>query len=227
MFLHLFCVSLLRFSLRHVFVSSSSRACLSVVCELCFSEFLCSLILLLGFFFSLNYYNIFIILYWFLLFSFPPSFKFIIIINVCFRFFVFLASSCRGCLTILHDERTTTKKKKEEELGAKTLSLSLCSQNPNPPKERIVSRGAVFSLCAFGFGCECVCATSVRRRFWMLPGHGFVGCLCVCVCVCFCLKRALALSLSVRSHCLCLGLSRFLPFFSPLALSLSLISTSV
>lgn len=45
--------------------------------------------------------------------------------------------------------------------------------------------------------------------------------LVVCVCVCFCLKRALALSLSVRSHCLCLGLSRFLPFFSPLALSLS------
>lgn len=131
---------------------------------------------------------------------------------------VLVAVAWRFCMT-----NAQPPKKKEEELGAKTLSLSLCSQNPNPPKERIVSRGAVFSLCAFGFGCECVCATSVRRRFWMLPGHGFVGCLCVC----FCLKRALALSLSVRSHCLCLGLSRFLPFFSPLALSLSLISTSV
>lgn len=125
---------------------------------------------------------------------------------------VLVAVAWRFCMT-------NAQPPKKEELGAKTLSLSLCSQNPNPPKERIVSRGAVFSLCAFGFGCECVCATSVRRRFWMLPGHGFVGCLCVCVC--FCLKRALALSLSVRSHCLCLGLSRFLPFFSPLALSLS------
>lgn len=57
--------------------------------------------------------------------------------------------------------------------------------------------------------CVCLCATSVRRRFWMLPGAW----LFVCV---FCLKRALALSLSVRSHCLCLGLSRFLPSFSHL-----------
>lgn len=105
--------------------------------------------------------------------------------------------------------------KKEEELGATTLSLR--SQNPNPPKERIVSRGAVFSLCAFGFGCECVCVCCVLRPFVVdfgcFRGHG-------CLCVCFCLKRALALSLSVRSHCLCLGLSRFLPSFSHL-LSLS------
>lgn len=150
MFLHLFCVSLLRFSLRHVFVSSSSRAFLSVVCELCFSEFLCSLILLLGFFFSLNYYNIFIILYWFLLFSFPPSFKFIIIINVCFRFFVFLASSCRGCLTILHDERTTTKKRR---IGGKnSLSLSLLTE-PKPAE-----REDCFSWCCFQFVC---------LRFWL------------------------------------------------------------
>lgn len=105
--------------------------------------------------------------------------------------------------------------KKEEELGATTLSLR--SQNPNPPKERIVSRGTVFSLCAFGFGCECVCVCCVLRPFVVgfgcFRGHG-------CLCVCFCLKRALALSLSVRSHCLCLGLSRFLPSFSHL-LSLS------
>lgn len=45
--------------------------------------------------------------------------------------------------------------------------------------------------------------------FGCFRGHG-------CLCVCFCLKRALALSLSVRSHCLCLGLSRFLPSFSHL-----------
>lgn len=99
-------------------------------------------------------------------------------------------------------------------MGATTLSLR--SQNPNPPKERIVSRGAVFSLCAFGLGCECVCAVCYVRSSSILDASGG---MVVCVCV-FCLKRALALSLSVRSHCLCLGLSRFLPSFSHL-LSLS------
>lgn len=82
--------------------------------------------------------------------------------------------------------------------------------DPNPPKERIVSRGAVFSLCAFGLGCECVFVCYVRSSSILDASGGMV------VCVCFCLKRALALSLSVRSHCLCLGLSRFLPSFSHL-----------
>lgn len=93
-------------------------------------------------------------------------------------------------------------------MGATTLSLR--SQNPNPPKERIVSRGAVFSLCAFGLGCECVFVCYVRSSSMLDASGGMVVCLCLC------LKRALALSLSVRSHCLCLGLSRFLPSFSHL-----------
>lgn len=131
---------------------------------------------------------------------------------MCFRFFVFLASSCRGCLTILHDERTTTKK--EEELGATTLSLR--SQNPNPPKERIVSRGAVFSLCAFGIGCECVCC--VLRPF--VVGFGCFrrhGCLCVCF-----LSQARARSLTFGSLTLSLSRSVSLsPLFLSLALSIS------
>lgn len=176
----------------------------------CLSEFLYALILLLGFFVSLNYYNIFIILYWFLLFSFPPSFKFIIIINVCFRFFVFLASSCRGCLTILHDERTTTTKRR---IGANN-SLSLLT-DPNPTKERIVSRGAVFSVCAFGFGCECMCYV---RSSSILDASGGINLLVVCLCVCF-LSQARARSLTFGS--LTLSLSRSVSL-SPLFLSLAL-----
>lgn len=94
-------------------------------------------------------------------------------------------------------------------------SLSMRSQNPNPPKERIVSRGAVFSLCAFGFGCECVClcATSVRRRFWMLPEAWLF--------VCF-LSQARARSLTFGSLTLSLSRSVSLsPLFLSLALSLS------
>lgn len=106
--------------------------------------------------------------------------------------------------------------KKEEELGATTLSLR--SQNPNPPKKRIVSRGAVFSLCAFGFGCECVCvclcATSVRRRFWMLPGAWLF--------VCVFLSQARARSLTFGSLTLSLSRSVSLsPLFLSLALSIS------
>lgn len=99
------------------------------------------------------------------------------------------------------------KKRRRRIEGNNSLSALT---DPNPPKERIVSRGAVFSLCAFGLGCECVCVCVLRPfvvDFGCFRGHG-------CLCVCFCLKRALALSLSVRSHCLCLGLSRFLPSFS-------------
>lgn len=77
----------------------------------------------------------------------------------------------------------------------------------------------LFSVCVpSGLAVSvCVCVCVLRPfvvGFGCFRGHG-------CLCVCFCLKRALALSLSVRSHCLCLGLSRFLPSFSHL-LSLSL-----
>lgn len=148
-----------------------------------------------------------------LLFSFPPSFKFIIIINVCFRFFVFLASSCRGCLTILHDERTTTKKKKKKKNWGQQLSLSLCAHRTQTRRKRGLFLVVLFSVCVpSGLAVSvCVlCATSVRRRFWMLPGAWLF------VCVFVSSARSLALSLSVRSHCLCLGLSRFLPSFSHL-----------
>lgn len=126
---------------------------------------------------------------------------------------VLVAVAWRFCMT-------NAQPPKKEELGAKTLSLSLCSQNPNPPKERIVSRGAVFSLCAFGFGCECVCATSVRRRFWMLPGHGFVGCLCVCVCVF--VSSARSLSHFRFAHTVSVSVCLAFSPFSLLLLSLSL-----
>lgn len=222
MFLHLFCVSLLRFSLRHVFVSSSSRACLSVVCELCFSEFLCSLILLLGFFFSLNYYNIFIILYWFLLFSFPPSFKFIIIINVCFRFFVFLASSCRGCLTILHDERTTTKKKKKKNWGQK-LSLSLSAHRTQTRRKRGLFLVVLFSVCVPSVLAVSVC---VLRPFVVDFGC-FRGMDLLVVCVCVFVSSARSLSHFRFAHTVSVSVCLAFSPFSLLLLSLSLISTSV
>lgn len=119
---------------------------------------------------------------------------------------VLVAVAWRFCMT-----NAQPPKKRRRIEGNNSLSALT---DPNPPKERIVSRGAVFSLCAFGFGCECVFVCYVRSSSILDASGGMV------VCVCFCLKRALALSLSVRSHCLCLGLSRFLPSFSHL-LSLS------
>lgn len=194
--------------------SLSPRACLSVVCELCFSEFLYSLILLLGCFFSLNYYNIFIILYWFLLFSFPPSFKFIIIINVCFRFFVFLASSCRGCLTILHDERTTTKKRRK--IGGNN-SLSLCAHRTQTRRKRGLFLVVLFSVCVPSGLAVSVCVCVLRPfvvDFGCFRGHG-------CLCVCF-LSQARARSLTFGSLTLSLSRSVSLsPLFLSLALSLS------
>lgn len=93
----------------------------SFVC-LCFAtnEFLYFFIDLL--LFSLNYYNIFIILYWFSFFSF----KFIIIINVCV---------CVSILPVFSRMFHYTKKKKK---SGERLQLS---HNPN-------ERGGV-SACVF------------------------------------------------------------------------------
>lgn len=122
---------------------------------------------------------------------------------------VLVAVAWRFCMT------NAQPPKKEEELGATTLSLR--SQNPNPPKKRIVSRGAVFSLCAFGLGCECVCVCVLRPfvvGFGCFRGHG-------CLCVCF-LSQARARSLTFGSLTLSLSRSVSLsPLFLSLALSIS------
>lgn len=121
---------------------------------------------------------------------------------------VLVAVAWRFCMTNAQPQ----KKRRRRIEGNNSLSALT---DPNPPKERIVSRGAVFSLCAFGLGCECVCvclcATSVRRRFWMLPGAWLF--------VCVFLSQARARSLTFGS--LTLSLSRSVSL-SPLFLSLAL-----
>lgn len=121
---------------------------------------------------------------------------------------VLVAVAWRFCMT----NAQPPKKKRRRRIGGNN-SLSLSALTEPKPAER----EDCFSWCCFQFVCLrvwlWVCVCCVLRPFVVdfgcFRGHG-------CLCVCFCLKRALALSLSVRSHCLCLGLSRFLPSFSHL-----------
>lgn len=129
---------------------------------------------------------------------------------------VLVAVAWRFCMT----NAQPPKKKKKKNWGQQ-LSLSLCAHRTQTRRKRGLFLVVLFSVCVpSGLAVSvCVlCATSVRRRFWMLPGAWLF--------VCVFLSKARARSLTFGSLTLSLSRSVSLsPLF--LSLALSLISTSV
>lgn len=118
---------------------------------------------------------------------------------------VLVAVAWRFCMT-----NAQPPKKKKKNWGQQ---LSLCAHRTQTRRKRGLFLVVLFSVCVpSGLAVSvCLCATSVRRRFWMLPGAWLF--------VCVFLSQARARSLTFGS--LTLSLSRSVSL-SPLFLSLAL-----